>query len=381
MIFIVLKNRNLLNVIKSIYDWVIKYKVYHLVFWFVYHFTWWIVFKGGFIKVFDQISQPSIFVSFISFIIFQAIGVYFCLYYLIPRYLEKSRYLSYIILVIITILTMAILTLIPNIIEYYFYTERQVSLSELYKVFKKSTLPSSIGSMTLGMSIKLTKNWLSSQKQQQRLEKEKLETELKFLKSQFNPHFLFNTINSIFVLINKNTVMATESLAKFSDLLRYQLYECNEHQILLDKELSYLRSFIELEELRQNDNFIITADLPLTSSGNLSIAPFLLMPFIENAFKHVSQHNNKPNQIDIKIHLMDNQLVFKISNTVTQNEKTSRDAVTYGGLGLKNVKRRLELLYPNNHKLELNQRDDKYIVDLTLNLEANISPQLKPYVL
>ncbi len=381
MIFIGLKNRKLLNAIKSIYDWVIKYKIYHLVFWFAYHFTWWIVFKGGFIKVFDQISQPSVFIWFFSFVIFQAIGVYFCLYFLIPKYLEKSKYLKYIVLVIITIITMAILILTPNIMGYYFFPELQISLSGLYKIFLQNTLPSSIGSMTLGMSIKLSKNWLSSQKQQRVLEKEKLETELKFLKSQFNPHFLFNTINSIFVLINKNTVMATESLAKFSDLLRYQLYECNEHQILLDKELSYLRSFIELEELRQNDNFVITADLPNSSSGNLAVAPFLLMPFIENAFKHISQHNNKPNRIEIKVRLVDNQFMFKISNTVAQNEKISRDAVTYGGLGLKNVKRRLELLYPNNYTLELNQENDKYIVVLKLNLEEHISPQLKPYQL
>ncbi|WP_271764908.1 sensor histidine kinase [Aquimarina algiphila] len=370
-----------MNAIKSIYDWVIKYKIYHLVFWFAYHFTWWIVFKGGFIKVFDQISQPSVFISFFSYIIFQAIGVYFCLYFLIPRYLEKSKYLKYIALVIITIFAMAILILIPSIFWDLFFPVKQKNPGGLYSFFLHNTLPSSIGSMTLGMSIKLTKNWLSSQKKQQVLEKEKLETELKFLKSQFNPHFLFNTINSIFVLINKNTVMATESLAKFSDLLRYQLYECNEHQILLDKELSYLRSFIELEELRQNDNFVITADLPNTSSGNLAVAPFLLMPFIENAFKHISQHNNKPNRIEIKVRLEDNQFMFKISNTVAQNEKTSRDAVTYGGLGLKNVKRRLELLYPNNYTLELNQENDKYIVVLKLNLEEHISPQLKPYQL
>ncbi len=116
--------------------------------------------------------------------------------------------------------------------------------------FQINALPSSVAATTLGMSIKLTKNWIQSRRREQELEKEKLETELKFLRSQFNPHFLFNTINSIFVLIHKNPVMASESLAKFSDILRYQLYECNEHCIPLGQELNYLENFIELQRLQ-----------------------------------------------------------------------------------------------------------------------------------
>lgn len=372
-----------LKTIKRLYDWVIKYKVYHLVFWSLYHFTWWVIFKGGLVSVFDQFSEPSVFISFASFVFIQAIGVYFCLYYLIPRYLEKSRYLWFVILVIVTILAMAILIMLPGFIWYLFFPIQQPFSSEkLYYVFLHNTVPSSIGSMTLGMSIKLTKNWLSSQRRQQILEKEKLETELNFLKSQFNPHFLFNTINSIFVLINKNTTMATETLAKFSDLLRYQLYECNEHLILLDKEIAYLKSFIELEQLRQGDNFRITSKFPVSTSNNLAIAPFLLMPFIENAFKHVSQHKNKLNCIKVDVSLCDQQFIFKIRNTIAQDDEVSRDAITsYGGLGLKNVKRRLELLYPKNYELLIDRDDDQYRVELKLNLEAYHASPLTSYPL
>ncbi|WP_025739699.1 sensor histidine kinase [Aquimarina pacifica] len=349
------------------YDWIVKNKVYHLFFWFFYHFLWWTIFKGGVSKVFHQISDPMTFVSFVSFVIFQATGVYFCLYYLIPRYLEKSKYILYITFVIVTILVIALLIIIPNFVWCYFLGG-EICFNSLSKFFWKNTLPSSIGSMTLGMSIKLAKNWLSSQKKQQILEKEKLETELKFLRSQFNPHFLFNTINSIFVLINKNTEMATESLVKFSELLRYQLYECNASQIPLHKEISYLRSFIELEELRQNDNFILTTELPSLIAKNFSIAPFLLMPFIENAFKHISCHTDVPNKIDIKIVMIEDQFVFDISNTVSHEIKGSVDAVEFGGLGLKNVKRRLMLLYPDNYTLNISQSEQLYKVKLTLNL-------------
>ncbi len=128
----------------------------------------------------------------------------------------------------------------------------QIAPDHYFHLFTANALPSTVASMTLAMSIKLTKNWVQTRRQQQLLEKrqqvlekENLETELKFLKSQFNPHFLFNTINSIFVLIHKNPDVASESLAKFSDLLRYQLYECNEPQIPLERELEYFEELLE----------------------------------------------------------------------------------------------------------------------------------------
>src|SRR5205814_2985676 len=134
-------------------------------------------------------------------------------------------------------------------------------------------------SITLGMSVKLAKNWIQTKRREQLLEKEKLETELKFLKSQLNPHFLFNSINSIFVLIHKNPDMASESLAKFSDLLRYQLYECNEQQIPFEQELSYLENYIELQELREDhDRICLEIAIAPYATGNYRIAPFVLIP-------------------------------------------------------------------------------------------------------
>jgi LytS/YehU family sensor histidine kinase len=237
-------------------------------------------------------------------------------------------------------------------------------------IFKNSALPSTISTMTFAMSIKLAKSWLSSQRKRQELEKEKLETELKFLKSQFNPHFLFNTINSIFVLIDKNTAMASESLAKFSGLLRYQLYECNESQIPLEREIAYIQSFIELEELRQNTNFELQTDFA-KNTNNLGIAPFILMPFIENAFKHVAKDGkNAKNWIKITLHIENNQIVFSISNNISKNRIFSGDVIKYHGLGLKNVQRRLDLLYQDAYKMEINEADGVFEVNLQLLLKA-----------
>jgi CheY-like chemotaxis protein len=160
--------------------------------------------------------------------------------------------------------------------------------------------------------------------------------------------------------------MASASLAKFSELLRYQLYECNDHQIHLVKELTYLENFIELEKLRQNDNVHVTfeADEPLP--GHLGIAPFILMTFAENAFKHVSKDAEYSNWIDIKLPFEEQSADFYVANS-TLNEPGT-EVMNYSGIGLKNVKRRLDLIYPDLHTLEIQNTDNRFEVHLQLTL-------------
>lgn len=247
-------------------------------------------------------------------------------------------------------------------------------METLVGFFKKHAFPSSLSSMTLGMSIKLAKNWFESQQRQQKLEKEKLETELKFLRSQFNPHFLFNTINSIFVLINKDSGLAKDSLAKFSELLRYQLYECNEPRIPLTRELDYINSFIELEKLRHDSNLKTEINYPEKPNGNLFIAPFVLMTFVENAFKHVSKFGKEQNWIRIDIRLEQTVLYLDVSNTVSEKTPKANEAVASNGLGLKNVNRRLELLYPSKYEMKISTKDGVYRSSLVLDLnDSNVS--------
>jgi len=370
-----------LNSIQSKYRWILKYKLHHIPFWALYHYVWWLIYDGNILKVTSNILYLPYSIKYIFYVFFQAAGVYFCLYYLIPKFLEKGKYVSFLLYVfaVIVVISTAILFgyhLGPMMVD--------VSFTELYKtapnnpfhMLKSQTFPSSVASMTLAMSIKLTKNWLASKRKQEVLEREKLETEIKFLKSQFNPHFLFNTINSIFVLINKNSELATESLAKFSGLLRYQLYECNEHEIPLNRELEYLKSFIELERLRQNPDCRIDVTIPDRGSENLKIAPFILMPFIENAFKHVSK-GDQDNWIRIMIEIRDQHFLFHVSNSVSADAVHARDVVNYGGLGLKNVRRRLDLIYSGNYDLDISSSAKGFEVDLTLTLEGKT---LKPRI-
>ncbi|MGB3151698.1 MAG: histidine kinase, partial [Maribacter sp.] len=308
--------------------WFYKYKIYHLFFWAGYHFAWWSISIGSPFEAAQNIFFSSYTTKFVFYVIFQALGVYLNLYYLMPKFLEKGRYVPYLASVLATILVSAAL-----IISGYYLTAYRSDLTfeELFYVkenafwqlFKSNALPSTVASMTLAMSIKLGKNWIASQKRQQLLEKEKIETELKFLKSQFNPHFLFNTINSIFVLIHKNPDMASESLAKFSDLLRYQLYECNEPTIPLERELNYLRNFIELGSLRLDTNVRCEIDLNGPIKNDLSVAPFILMPLIENTFKHVSQSKTQHNWLEIDLRFENEGLLLKVANSVNPLDNRS----------------------------------------------------------
>lgn len=356
------------------YHWFIKYKVYHLAFWFAYHYMWWAFQSGNPWEAANNIFYSPYAVKFAFYVIFQALGVYFNLYFLIPKVLQKGRYVAYVSFLILTILATAAFILSGYHLTAFIQNQPFQDLfgmaaSESFTLFKTATFPSTAASMTLAMSIKLTKHWLEAQRRQQFLEKEKLETELKFLKSQFNPHFLFNTINSIFVLIHKNPGMASDSLAKFSDLLRYQLYECNEHLIPLDRELSFLENFIELEKLRQEKYLQIDAQMELSNAGNLMIAPFLLMPFVENAFKHVSQHRDQDNWIKINLTLEHKTLRFTIRNSFSKTISPANEIMEVNGIGLKNVQRRLDLIYPDSYDLSINKKDQEFSVALSLELE------------
>lgn len=200
-----------------------------------------------------------------------------------------------------------------------------------------------------------------NQQIQQALEKEKLKAELKFLKAQINPHFLFNGINSVFFLIDDKPDIAKSTLLKFSDLLRYQLYECQDDFIPLKKELDHIKSYVEMEKIRKGEDVKIQLSLP-SAIGSQNISPLLFTPFLENAFKYVSNDDDgTKNQIAISFRLQERQLHFEVENTVD-----AANSISKGGIGITNVKKRLSLLYSNKHHLDIFEKDQRYIVRLNL---------------
>jgi LytS/YehU family sensor histidine kinase len=313
-------------------------------------------------------GEPPI--KFIGYIVFQAAGAYFNLYYLIPRFLYRGKYTTYTLLVLLTILACSALIaggyyLAAYLSERTFFELFNRHPNKFLSLLSTAALPSTAASMTLAMSVKLAKNWLSTEKKRMLLEKAHLETELKYLKSQINPHFLFNTINSIFVLIHKNPDLASESLAMFSAMLRYQLYECNEQHVCLGKELDFLENFIELETLRLHEGQTELAfEINRAFEQEITIAPFMLLPFVENAFKHVSKGNLQQNFIKMCLNIKQN----KTLEMLIENSKNAAGNVPSSGIGLQNVQRRLNLIYPDKYCLHTESGSDIFRVNLTIDL-------------
>jgi len=211
---------------------------------------------------------------------------------------------------------------------------------------------------------KLIADAVQNQLRLEDLQKNRLESELKILRSQINPHFLFNALNTIYGMVRRTDLEAAKGVLMLSDILRYNLYECNEPAISLNKEIEMIRQYITFTQLRhQNKNnikFDITEDI-----GRQKIAPLLLIPFIENAFKHGLIWDSDISWVNIKLFVSGNTLFFECINS--NFKMHAKDIVPdAGGIGLLNVKRRLELIYPGTHELTINDNDNEYIVQLKL---------------
>ena len=198
------------------------------------------------------------------------------------------------------------------------------------------------------------------------VEKEKISTELNFLRSQINPHFLFNLINTIYFQIDKKNVAARASVEKLSEMLRYQLYECTSDKIEIAKELEYIRNYVSVQTLRMETGSDVQLHI-CTKITNCKIAPLLLLPIVENAFKHVSHFKNAAlNKIHIQLKQQDKQFVAEVYNTYDKHSEV-KHLVQSGGLGVQNLKRRLELLYPGAHELHIKQSEHDFCTLLKIN--------------
>lgn len=212
-----------------------------------------------------------------------------------------------------------------------------------------------------GGMIRLAYSFIKSQNEKKSLENLNLNAEVNFLKSQINPHFLFNTLNSIYSQAHNKSEHTEYSILKLSELLRYVLYESGEEKVPLEKDIQYISNYIDLQRIRLSSKIKLCYTINGTLDGN-TIAPLMLITFIENAFKHGISYM-QASVIHIDITVFEKTLTLKASNPVVKS-----DTFTQGGLGLKNVTRRLELLYPGKHHLTISQADNQYLVNLKLDL-------------
>jgi LytS/YehU family sensor histidine kinase len=291
-----------------------------------------------------------------------ALMVYITNYVLLPQLFYKKKYgwfaLAFFLLVVTSsVLKMNILGRIMDAPQLYSLT------GDLKRRIYDNVLPHFF-LVIAGAAVKLMFDYSRLQQKMAETAKEKAEAELNFLKSQINPHFLFNSLNSVYFLIDKNNAEARESLHKFSDMLRYQLYEVNGAKIPIEREINYLKDYVDLQKLRKDEHYAVSFNYSPQVSG-FFIEPLLLIPFVENAFKHVSSHGNKDNFIKLELTRNNGEFIFSSENS-KDNMKTTD---SYSGIGLSNVKRRLELLYPGKHELSIRDDNDVYKVNLKLKIE------------
>lgn|GEM_PF-59817 len=229
-----------------------------------------------------------------------------------------------------------------------------------------NTLSSGVIILLISGFIKLANSLLISEKQKKALENERLNAELNFLKLQINPHFLFNTLNSIYSQAHLKSEQTEYSILKFSQIMRYVLYDSTTDKIPLTRDLEYIRNYIDLQKLRISKNITIQYEVKGVTN-DLLIAPLLLITFIENAFKHGISYSS-PSAIDIKIGVTGTDLTLTMGNTIIPRPMITGE-VRGGGVGLVNARRRLDVLYPGRYLLDISDNNSIYVVNLKISLD------------
>jgi len=207
----------------------------------------------------------------------------------------------------------------------------------------------------------VTQKWAEQQEQVKNSQINQLQTELKYLRMQINPHFLFNGLNTVYGSIDMGNSLARNMLVQFSDLLRYNLYEADVDMIAIEKEIKHLRNYVALQKARSNENMEVTLDINYVD-GTVKVAPLIFMAFVENAFKYASRDDQAINRIVISLNQQPGKIDFVCENTYDGGEPSS------GGIGLTNATRRLELLYKDRYHLDIKNENNVYRVQLMLKL-------------
>ncbi|MEO6313924.1 MAG: sensor histidine kinase [Chitinophagaceae bacterium] len=217
--------------------------------------------------------------------------------------------------------------------------------------------------LVISGGIKIINQWFKSEHRTAEIEKEKITTELALLRSQVNPHFLFNTLNNIYALAITNSADTATAIMKLSSIMRYVLDDAKSNMVTLNKEIGFLENYISLQRVRLTDKAVIHFSAAGNTDGK-QIAPLLLIAFVENAFKYgISTH--QPAVIEIYLEVIGNKLLFTAGNQKFQHTKTG---TLHTGIGLNNTKRRLELLYYNKHTLAIEDKTNSFLITLTLEL-------------
>lgn len=348
-----MKTRHILD---TIYRLLNRRPVYHGLFWLtLFGLMMWTDYDKG-MNMWFALSNELIQLFFYAFL------VYVNLFYLIPNYLARHAFVYF----GLVLAACAVVTPIEVLVFYLKFYHQPVYQAKLVG----SQLWVFLGNLfvvIVSTILRVVMDWWRYQNEKQALLTQTMQSELRFLKSQINPHFLFNTLNNLYALTLKKSDKAPEIVLKLSEIMRYMLYECNERRVLLSKEIQYIHNYLDLERLRQPRE----ADIRFTTSGAISdqmVAPLIFVPFLENSFKHgLNHHVQGGGFVRLNLSVSGEDLEFTIENS--KAERIPRqDHPRSGGIGLANVRQRLEMLYPENHTLTVLDEPHRYVVTLHLKM-------------
>jgi len=304
----------------------------------------------------------------------QILMVYLNVLYYIPVYFNKKKYWEYAVIVLMSFIVLYFyyryfpeFTIQPAFRGEFGIRARppfgwRARLMNPLRMGAIFSLSSAISLYLISTIIEVARLAIIKDKEAAKLKSENLYTELKFLKSQVNPHFLFNVLNNIYALTVMKSKDAPKMILKLSDILRYNLYDGTQEKVALEKEIEYIENYVSLQKLKDDNIKNILFNFT-EADGQVMIAPLILIPFVENSFKHSKIEDVSKGWISIEIKTFDGRVFFKVSNSVPE-EGFNKDHA--GGIGLENVKRRLELIYPKRHELNISKIGNQFSVALTI---------------
>lgn len=334
----------------------LKYRLHHVFFWMLLFGLWFLLRHEEY-----RDDYKAFVVTFIK-VTDLALLVYITNYILLPKLFYRKKYIWFAFFFILIIVSSSLIKM--QILGRYLNNPALLDFVSNWKQRVYDNMIPHFFLVTAGAAVKLMFDYTKMQQRLAEVAKEKAETELNFLKSQINPHFLFNSLNSVYFLINKDNSVAREALHKFSEMLRYQLYEMGGDKIPIEKEIHYLKDYMHLQHLRKDEKYAVEFQCAPDVKG-FFIEPLLLIPFVENAFKHISHHSDRANFVKVEMSRVNGTFHFQVQNSKEEHQSTTE---TQGGIGLPNVKRRLELLYPARHELIIDETANTYSINLNLQL-------------
>lgn len=330
-----------------------RYRVWwHIIFWVVWYFFYTLTYSSGVLEKIQFIQNLYLLPVRIAF-------TYLLIYWILPEFLLKRKYIQFSVLAILHAILFGLS------ISYVLYLVTGRDFRDILPFIRPLVLNYQIPATAA--AIYMFKRWYLIQQYTLSLEKEKVEAELNFLKSQIHPHFLFNTLNNLYALTLKKSDLAPDMVIRLSNLLEYTLYSGKEPEVELQEELKQLLGFIDIEKIRFGNRLNLKINITDELDG-LLIAPLMLLPFIENSFKHGAGNDLKSPFIELNVDVRENKLFFRIINSYSN--ESGRFESYKERIGLKNVRRRLELLYRDRHRLEINQTADTFAVNLEMELKT-----------